>query len=350
MLTPVEDVPEWIKRLPKVEIHCHLEGAFPIAVLWELVQKYGTDEKFSSLNQLKQKFIYQNFDDFITLWLWKNSFLRSYEDFTLIASEVAKDLKKQNVHYAEIFFSPSSWIRRGFSPGRLLEAIRSGFNQTPELKVNFVADLIRNFEPEHELMVFEQLKELRNDGLIGIGLGGAESLYPARLFSRVFDLASQHGFKTTAHAGENAGPQSIWESLKTLSIQRIGHGVTAQQDPALIAYLKNKQIPLELCPYSNVCTGAVPTIKAHPLRTFLDAGLLISLNTDDPLMFGSSLIQEYDLVIRQFNLTAEEVKNLILSSVKATWTDKEEKNTMLATFTRILTAQLKRGWDEMGKT
>lgn len=325
MLTPPANIPTWIHALPKVELHCHLEGAFPIETLWELVQKYGPPAEIRSLAHLENMFLIRDFKHFFELWIWKNTFLRSYEDFVLISSHVAARLQRQNVHYAEIFFSPSSWIRRGFEPGLLLEAIQKGFAESPHLQVQFIADLVRDFGPEHELFVLEQLKELKGHGLIGIGLGGSENKYPAPLFSTIYAHAQNLGFHTTIHAGEMGDPQSIWDSIKILGAERIGHGIAAYKDPRLIDFLRERNIPLELCPYSNVCTGAVASLNDHPLRQFLKHDLLISLNTDDPLMFGNSLDQEYELAIRHFQLQPQDIRKIILNSIKASWLEEKQK-------------------------
>ncbi|MBP9706554.1 MAG: adenosine deaminase [Oligoflexales bacterium] len=320
-------VDPWIKDLPKIELHCHLEGAFPVECLWELIEKYESHHGLASIEVLKSKFAFSSFADFVELWIWKNGFLRSYEDFTFIADAFAKSLVKQNVFYSEIFFSPSSWLKRGFEPGKLLEAIYAGYAKHPNLKVQMIADLVRNFGPENEMFVLEQLKELRSHGLIGIGLGGSEQDFPAEHFSKVFDKAKDFGFKTTAHAGEFVGPESIWQAINHLKVDRLGHALCVLEDESLINYLQIKKIGLELCPYSNYRSSALKQQEVHPLKKMLDLDLLVTLNSDDPLMFGHSLNQEYQFAQDHLLLTKNDFAVLLNNSLKVSWLSNADKLT-----------------------
>lgn len=324
-IKPPELVDSWIKAQPKIELHCHLEGAFPLQCLWDLIEKYESHNSFSSIEDLEKKFSFRNFTDFVDLWIWKNSFLRSYEDFTFIADAFAKSLVDQNVFYAEIFFSPSSWLRRGFEPGKLLEAIYVGYSKYPNLKIQMIADLVRNFGPENEMFVLEQLKELRPHGLVGIGLGGSEQDFPAERFSNVFKKAKDYGFNTTAHAGEFAGTDSVWQAINYLKVDRLGHGLCVLEDEKLVNVLLINQVGLELCPYSNYRSSALTEQQIHPLKKMLDRGLLVTLSSDDPLMFGHSLNHEYQFAQDHLLLTQRDFGVLLKNSLKVSWLNDADK-------------------------
>jgi adenosine deaminase len=256
----------WLERLPKMELHLHLEGAIPLDALWELVIKYGGDPEVPSLAALAERFACRDFPHFIQTWQWKNRFLREYEDFAFIARRVGEDLAAQGVRYAEIFFSPPDFERYGLEPQNLAAQIRSGLDDVAGIRVALVADLVRDTGPEHAARTLERVAEVRDLGVIGIGLGGSEHEYPAALFKKVFAKARRLGFRTSAHAGEAAGAESVRAAVMELQADRIGHATRAVEDPELVDVLKARGIPLELCPISNLRTGVIPSLDAHPVR------------------------------------------------------------------------------------
>ena len=315
----------WLQALPKIELHLHLEGAIPLPALWELLKKYGGDKEVPSLDVLVNRFQYQDFPHFLETWVWKNGFLRQYEDFTFIAEAVAHDLVRQNIQYVEAFYSPPDFYRSGLQTQQLTEAIRIGLDRVPQVKVALVADLVRNYGPQQGQRTLHEVSEVKSLGVVGIGIGGAEHLAPPEPYQEVFEEARRLGFHTNAHAGEAAGPASIWGALNKLKVERIGHGTRATEDPFLIETLAEKQIPLEMCPLSNLRTGVVASIQAHPARRFFDQGLLITINTDDPKMFNNNLAQEYDVLMNEQGFTHSEIRALILNGIRASWMAKEDK-------------------------
>ncbi|MBN1641960.1 MAG: adenosine deaminase [Anaerolineae bacterium] len=319
---------DWFDRVPKVELHLHLEGAIPLPALWALVQKYGGDLSVPDDAALTRRFVYRSFADFIDAWVWKNRFLREYEDFAWIAEGVARSLAAQNIRYAEVFCSPQTFAHFGLGTQWLLEAVRSGLARVPGIEVALVVDLIRGASPEQATATVEEAGEARSLGVIGIGIGGSEHKYPPEPFAPTYARARQLGLHTTAHAGEAAGPASVWGAIRALHVERIGHGVRAAEDPALVDYLAEHRIPLEMCPTSNVQTGVVPALREHPLRRYLRHGLVVTVNTDDPAMFGSSLAQEYRLLERELGVTREETQALMLHAVAASWMPEERKRQM----------------------
>jgi adenosine deaminase len=172
------------------------------------------------------------------------------------------------------------------------------------------------------------VKELKKLGVIGVGLGGSEQKYPPELYTKIYEKVRLMGFHTTAHAGEAAGPQSIWGAIRSLKVERIGHGTRAIEDETLMHYLAEKQIPLECCPLSNVCTGVVKSIEAHPVKKFFDAGLLVTVNTDDPAMLGNSLAQEYQMLEEKLGFSRDEIRQVILNGVKASWLSTDRKKNL----------------------
>lgn len=306
-------------RLPKVELHLHLEGAIPPAALWTLVEKYGGDPSVPTPADLARRFHYRDFPHFLQTWTWKNGFLREAEDFTFIAAAVARDLAAQNIRYVEAFFSPRDFARHGLTPQQIAAAIRAGLQQVPAIEIALVADLVRDHGPEQAARTLAAVAEVRDQGVIGIGLGGAEHAYPPQPFAPVYEEARRLGFRTSVHAGEAAGPASVWAAIRSLRPDRIGHGVRAGEDPALLDYLAEQQIPLEMCPLSNVRTGVVARIEEHPVLAYWRRGIPVTVNTDDPHMFNNSLADEFRALEQTFGAGPGLVRLLTLAAVGVSW-------------------------------
>ena len=322
----------WFEQIPKVELHLHLEGAIPLDALWELVGKYGGDPAVPDLAALERKFEYRDFPRFIETWIWKNGFLREYEDFTFIAEAAACDLAAQNVRYAEVFFSPTDFARHGLQTQKLAQAIRTGLDRVSKIEMALVADLVRDTGPERAAITLAQVAEVRETGVIGIGIGGSEQDFPPEPFEEVYKEARRLGFHTSAHAGEAAGAESVWGAIRSLKVDRIGHGTRAEEDEALLDYLAEHKIPLEMCPISNLSTGVVPAIEAHPVRRYFERGILVTINSDDPKMFGNSLAQEFQLLEEKLGFSRREIRTLILQSIESSWLPEEKKQQLVREF------------------
>ena len=322
----------WYQEIPKVELHIHLEGAIPHSALFELIQKYGGETSIPDIDSLKERFKYKSFSQFIEAWSWKNQFLKEYEDFTFIAEKTARDLACQNIKYTELFFSPSLFVKYGLDCRELTKSIREGLSKVEEIEIALIADLVRDYGEESELITLSKLNEVRDLGVIGIGIGGSEHEFPPKLFKRLFQEARRLGFHTNAHAGEAAGAQSIWGALQVLRVERIGHGTNAINDEKLLDYLAGNRIPIEMCPISNVRTGAVNSISNHPIRKCFDRGILVSVNTDDPKMFDTSLEKEYRLLEQECGFTKKEICKLILLSIESSWLKPDKKKSLSEEF------------------
>ncbi len=325
---------DWFERVPKVEIHLHLEGAIPCEALWELVRKYGGDPAVPTLDALENRFEYRDFNHFIEIWDWKNQFLREYEDFTYVAEAVARELARQNVLYVEAFFSPSDFARHGLKTQELAEAIRTGLSRVKTVQVALVADLVRDSGPSRAAVTLSEVSEIRSEGVIGIGIGGSEQRFPPELFEEVFARARQMGFHTSAHAGEAAGAESVRQAVHALKVDRIGHGTRAGEDDSLLDLLAERHIPLEMCPISNLRTGVIAALAQHPIRRYFDRGLLVTVNTDDPSMFGNSLAQEYRCLEAVLGFTRDEIRTLILQGIEAAWLPEDSKRRLSESFRR----------------
>jgi adenosine deaminase len=321
----------WCQNIPKVELHLHLEGAIPHTTLWDLVQKYGGDPSVPTRSDLAARFAYRDFRHFLDVWTWKDRFLREYEDFTFVAEHVARDLASQNIRYVEMFYSPGGHSAWELEVQPLTEAIRVGLNLVPEIEVALVCDLIRNNGPQIGKRLLDELRDVRHLGVIGIGIGGSEGEFPPEPFAPVYEQARELGFRTSAHAGEAAGPESVWGAVRTPRVDRIGHGTRAVEDPALVDYLAEQQIPVELCLISNIRTGIISSVEAHPVRLYFERGIPLSINTDDPKMFGTSLADEY-LTLIQLGFSRSEIRALIEQGISSSWLPPERKRSLIADF------------------
>jgi len=330
----------WLQRIPKVELHLHLEGAIPHDALWQLMEKYGGDPTCPNRELLAQRFQYRDFSHFIETWLWKNTFLREYEDFTLIAEAVARDFVAQNIRYVEAFYSPRDFRMHNLTPQRLTEAIREGLSRVPEVRVQLVTDLIRDLGPESADVTLSQVNEVRNCGVIGIGIGGGEQMHPPEPFADVYERARDLGFRTSAHAGEAAGPESVWGAIRSLEVDRIGHGTRAIEDPLLLDYLSESQLPIELNPISNVCTNVIESIADHPFPHYLKRDLMICINTDDPKMFHNTLADEFSELQQNFGISRNDIRRLIMNGIQSSWLSDEEKKALDGEF------RAEQAWDE----
>ena len=326
------NIKSFIRDLPKVELHLHLEGAIPLSTLLQLIEKYE-GKNYITLTELQQKFTYTNFSNFLDTWYWKNDYIREYEDYEYISEHVAHNLAEQNIRYAEIYFSPSDFSKIDSKPQEIATSIRKGLNKfSDKITIRLISDLVRDNKPKTSLL--EKIFEVKDQGIIGIGLGGDEVNYPPKLFTEVYELAHKMGFHLTCHAGEAAGPDYIWQALQDLGVERIGHGTSAIKDENLVEHLISKQIPVEMCPISNVKTSSVSLLKEHPIYEFYKKGMLVSVNTDDPKMFNTNMVNEYVSLTETFSLELSDIYNLSQNSIKSAWCNKNLKKELNSELTR----------------
>lgn len=323
-------ITRFLNGLPKTELHLHLEGAIPVEALWELIKKYKGDRDLGNIDNVREKFKYKDFRDFLDVWIWKDQFIREYEDCTFFAEAVANDLKLQNIKYVEMYFTPIIYLEKNLKTSLVIEAFKKGFKKHSDgIVINLIADLCRNCTLETVDSVLDEIIELKESSILGIGLGGDEKNYPPHIFKDSFKKAKDHGLMTTAHAGEVAGNESIWGAIKELRVDRIGHGIRAYEDAKLLDYLKETQLPLEMCPLSNLCTRVVKNIKEHPVKQYFDMGLNISVNTDDPKMFNNSLAEEYFTLINKLGFNLSDIKKIVCNTINSSWCKESIKEELL---------------------
>ena len=289
--------------LPKVQLHCHLEGTVRAATFRALAAKYHVD--LGDRADPARTYAFTTFGEFLLLFAKVAETLREPDDFARIARDYVVDAAAQGVAYAEIFVSPSVWtfFHKTLDVRATVEAIRAALDDCGRplgIEVALIADLTRNFGVEKAEASARQAVGLRDLGVIGVGLGGDETNYPPERYERAYAIAREGGLHGVVHAGEAAGPASVRAAVEVLEAERIGHGVRAIEDPAVVALLAERGIPLEVCPTSNRLTGAAPAHAAHPLGALDAAGCIITIDADDPAMFGTTLLDEYRWVAGTF--------------------------------------------------
>jgi adenosine deaminase len=328
---PDRELRGWLERIPKVELHLHIEGAIPHAALWELISKYGGDPRVPTAESLPAQFVYRDFPDFIDRWVWKQHFLREADDLELLGAAVAGELARQRIVYSEAFYSPTDLAASRLSVQDVSVALRRGLDSVPGVDVALITDMVRDTGPGKGMRTLEAAAEVAEDaGIVGVGIGGSEQSFPPEPFAPVYERARSLGLRTTAHAGEVAGPASVWGAIRALGVDRIDHATRAAEDPALLEWLANRRIPVTSCPGSNVATGAVTSLEAHPIRRFFDAGLLVSVATDDPAMFNLSMAGEFEALIGRLGFRRSEIRALTLNAVDSNWLPPDRKAALRA--------------------
>ncbi|MEV1158818.1 adenosine deaminase [Micromonospora chokoriensis] len=336
------DLTTFIAGLPKVELHVHHVGSASPRIVAELAARHeGRTPVPADPETLASYFEFRDFAHFVEIYLSVVDLIRDPEDVWLLTHEVARELARQQVRYAELTITPYSHVRRGIPAPAFCEAIEDARKRAAAdfgLELRWCFDIPGEAGlPAAEETLRIALEE-RPDGLISFGLGGPEIGVPRPQFRPYFDQARAAGLRSVPHAGETTGPQTIWDALNELGAERIGHGISATQDPELLTYLAERQIGMEVCPTSNVRTRAVANLDEHPLRQLVDAGLLVTINSDDPPMFGTTLNDEYAVAARLLGADREGVAGLARNAVTASFLDAAGKQRITAEIDAYLTS------------
>ena len=312
--------PEHILSLSKAELHLHLEGSIRPAVVSQLTARHGVP---ISEDEVRRRYSYTDFLGFLDAFKWVTSFLRNPEDYALIARDLAEQLLAQNVVYAEVTLSVGVMLLRNQRPERNFEAILRAVEpfESRGLKLFWIFDAVRQFGADAAQQVVDAARNSASKKIVAFGIGGDELCIPTSDFRRVYDSASSVGLHRLMHAGEVGGPEKIREAIELLGVERIGHGIAAIHDPSLMDLLADRRIPLELCPGSNVLTGALSRqlaqqntpVESHPLPKLLRHGIPVTLSTDDPTMFHTDLASEYQSAHRM-GLSESELTSLVQMS------------------------------------
>jgi aminodeoxyfutalosine deaminase len=321
----------FIRQLPKAELHLHLEGAVEPATLVELRRRHGDH---ATLAEMEALYRYTDFQTFLMAFKEVSAHLRGPDDYELVAYRLMQRLKEENVLHAEVYVAVGVCLFRKQDFAAIFEGLERGRARGARdfgVSLLWIFDATRHFGVEEAQKVFELAVRYQDRNVVGVGIGGDEQKAPPELFRSVYGYAEDNGLRLTAHAGETAPAESIWGALN-LHAERIGHALTAAQDPDLIDELGQRQIPLELCITSNLRTGVCKTITEHPTKSYFDQGLMITLNTDDPALFGTTLSREYQLAQDAFGFTDEHLRELARNSFEASFLPAEQKVEFLGLF------------------
>jgi adenosine deaminase/aminodeoxyfutalosine deaminase len=321
----------FLLSLPKAELHLHLEGAIDPATLLELRQRHHCAGTLAEIERLYQ---YTDFTGFLMAFKAITEDLRTPTDYELITYRLMEKLKTESVLHAEVYVSVGVCLWRKQDFDGIFEGLERGRERGQKdfgVSLLWIFDAVRHFGPVEAQHVAELAVRYQGRNVVGFGIGGDERRAAPELFRDVYAYAADHELRLTAHAGETAGPESVWGALN-LHAERIGHGLTAWQDPELVEELSTRQVPVEICLTSNLRTGCCHALAEHPLRNYFDQGLMVTLNTDDPAMFRTSLAQEYQLARENFGFTDEHLRELARNSFEASFLPAEKKLAFLNLF------------------
>ncbi|MGA9896997.1 MAG: adenosine deaminase [Terriglobales bacterium] len=324
----------FILSLPKAELHLHLEGTIDPATLLELRKQHG---KKSTLAEVECLYQYKDFAGFLMAFKGITEDLQTAADYELITYRLMEKLKAENVLHAEVYVSVgvNLWRKQDFAA--VFEGLERGRERGERdfgVTLLWIFDAVRHFGPEKAQSVAELAVRYKGRSVVGFGIGGDEAKAGPELFREVYSYAADNGLRLTAHAGETAGPESVWGALN-IRAERIGHGLTAWHDPELVEELSRRQIPVEICMTSNLRTGVCSTMAEHPVRRYFDQGIMVTLNSDDPAMFGTSLAGEYQLAQDAFGFTDEHLRELARNSFEASFLPAEKKLQFLNLFDSV---------------
>jgi aminodeoxyfutalosine deaminase len=332
-MSPAADRPPnaFIRQLPKAELHLHLEGAVDPATLLELRARHGDR---TTLAEIEALYTYTDFQSFLMAFKAVSGHLRGPDDYELITYRLMQRLKEENILHAEVYVAVGVCLFRKQDFPAIFDGLERGRARGARdfgVSLLWIFDATRHFGVEEAQRVFELASRYRDRQVVGIGIGGDEQKAPPELFRSVYAYAEDHGLRLTAHAGETGPPESVWGALN-LHAERIGHAFTAAHDPDLIEELAQRQIPVELCITSNLRTGVCKAIAEHPTKNYFDQGIMITLNTDDPALFGTTLSREYQLAQETFGFSDEHLRELARNSFEASFLPAEKKLELLSLF------------------
>lgn len=292
---------------PKAETHVHLEGSIAPGTLREIDPSLMPEE-------IARRFRFRDFAGFLQAYIWVTGLLRRPEHYALATRRLLQALHEQGVAAAEVTLSAGVILWRGQDLDAVFQAVQAEATRHG-LPVGWVVDAVRQFGTAHVEQVLQWAIDHRHSGVIGFGVGGDEASAPTAQFVPLLQEARRLGLLVVPHAGETAGPESVWAAVEA-GAHRIGHGIRSVEDPVLVRHLRDRQVPLEICVTSNVRTGVVPSLKEHPVRLLFDAGVPLIINTDDPALFGTSLLDEYRLLANIFRFTEGELRHLAGNSMR----------------------------------
>ncbi len=322
----------FVRSLPKAELHLHLEGAIEAQTLLEIQRSHGLQD--ATLAEVERLYQYSDFDGFLVSFKDITAHLKVPEDYELITYRLMERLKAENVLHAEVYVSVGVCLYRKQDFAAIFEALERGRLRGERdfgISLLWIFDAVRHFGSAEAQRVAELAVQYRERNVVGFGIGGDERRAGPELFREVYHYCAEHGLRLTAHAGETTGAESIWGALN-LGAERVGHALSAQQDRDLLQELGERQVPVEICVSSNVRTGVCPNVGDHPVRRYFDEGLMVTINTDDPSMFGTTLSGEYQLLQENFGFSDDHLRELARNSFEAAFLPAKKKVEFLNLF------------------
>jgi adenosine deaminase len=327
-----------INALPKAELHVHIEGTFEPEQIFAFAQRNGVQLKYPNVEALRAAYQFTHLQSFLDVYYAGMAALRTERDFEELTIAYLKRAQAQNVKHAEIFFDPQAHLQRGIPFDVFIDGLWSAvknserdFGITSKLIMCFLRD-----EPAHSAVETLQLALPYQERIVGVGLDSAELGNPPSKFITVFEQARSHGFLAVAHAGEEGPPSYVWSALDDLKVARIDHGVRSMEDPRLVERLRRTRMPLTVCPLSNVRLHVVPELVDHPLKEMLHAGLLATVNSDDPAYFGGYVGENFAQTAAALRLTTAEIIQLARNSFEASFIDDASKQHHLASIDALV--------------
>jgi len=330
-MSNTDKIVDFIKKTPKSELHLHIEGSLEPELMFKLSKRNTIEIPFKSVEEIKAAYNFSNLDSFLKIYYEGSNVLITEEDFFDLTWEYILRCKKDNIVHTEIFFDPQSHTSRGINFNVVINGIHKALTKAYNefgITSKIIMCFLRHLDEE---LCFDVLKDAINhkDKIIGVGLDSSEKGNPPQKFKRLFEEAIKEGFLTVAHAGEEGPPEYIWDSLNLLKVKRIDHGVQCLKDDKLVKNLKEKNIPLTVCPLSNIKLCIFDKLENHNLKKMLDKGLRVMVNSDDPAYFGGYLNTNLIETSKALKLSLEEVKILIHNSFKSSFLDEKSKNNWL---------------------
>ena len=324
-----------IKALPKVELHVHTLGSIQPSTLLRIIREEGFETPYDSVEDIVQRFQYTDFVNFIEVYMEITEYISKEQHFEHITYDMLEKCSDCNTQYVEASFSPRDHLQHNLDFSKMVSAINRGIDRAREsfgIETNIRIDLVRSSTCEEAMEILD-LIEKNPHNIVSIDLGGNETRFPPKPFAEVYERGREMGLHLVAHAGEAAGPQSIWDTIEYLKVERIGHGVSARGDPELIQVLKERQLGIEMNPVSNFRTGVVNSIQDHPIREFFDKGLLVTVSSDDPSLFHTDLNNEYIQIHKHLGFTIPELFQISMNGIETAFIDDSKKTSLRESFT-----------------
>ena len=318
---------ELIKKIPKAELHLHIEGTLEPDLLFKLAQRNDIRIPFANVNEVKSAYNFSNLESFLNIFYQGSKVLITEQDFFDLAWAYTLKCKEDNVVHAEIFFDPQTHTNRGINFDVVINGIYKALlkaNKEFGLTSKIIMCFLRHLDEASAFKILDQAL-VHKDKIVGVGLDSSEIGHPPRKFERVFNKAIAKGFLTVAHAGEEGPSKYIWEALDLLKVKRIDHGVRCLKDEKLVQKLRDEQIPLTVCPLSNIKLCVFEKLEDHNLKKLLDKGLTAIVNSDDPAYFGGYINTNFIECQKALNLSTEDVKRLVINSFKSSFLSEDEK-------------------------